>query len=225
MTEQPGDGEDALALSECEGSVRMAQVMQAHIGEVRLHTDPAPEVAQPHRACRPGAGRREGKTHAPLRSIASEHVPSPPPDSHTVLGPDFESRREQPPLTVVGPAQGEHLAPAAPGEQNQPHRRHLKRPLRLVRRERPGKAANLRIGQEPLAPPCARVAPDAPAGIGPLGAVAHALGLCQDDRQHGHGAVGGHGRCAQRGEPALDILGGPMSAIDCPPNQGASVQR
>ena len=65
---------------------------------------------------------------------------------------------------LVGPAEGEHLAPAAPGEQEQPDCDHLKRPFALMGREPCPHAANLCIGQEPFAP-LAVVSPDARQGL------------------------------------------------------------
>ena len=205
VSEQPGDGEHALALAQGEGGVGMSQVMQAHVVEVRLGADPMPHIAKPRRAdrataisCRedPCAGALDGVEDT-ARGARQPHRPRS----------GLRIAQEQPVLAVVGPAKREHLALAASGEQQQPDRGHLKHPLGLVRRERGPEAANLRVGEIALAP-LAPVASDPPARIGALGAKPHALGLCEDDRHDGQGAVGGDGGGPKRGEPALHVGAG-----------------
>ena len=61
-------------------------------------------------------------------------------------------------------------------------------PARLVPLERERETAELRSGQEPL-PALAPVAPDADAGVGAFRSIAIDLGLAQDDREDGGGAV------------------------------------
>ena len=65
--------------------------------------------------------------------------------------------------------------------------------------ERLRQAADLLVGQEPLAA-LAAVSPDALARVGVLGPEAHRLGLAHDDGEDGQGPVGG-GRSPPPGVP------------------------
>ena len=108
------------------------------------------------------------------------------------------------PLAVVGPAQRQDLPLAAAGEQKKPDRGDLEGPFFGMRGETRRQAAELVVGQEPLAPLPA-VAPDAPARVRPLRAKTLRLGLPHDDGKHRHRPVGRDRRRPQRGEPLADV--------------------
>ena len=58
MSEQPGDGEDGLALPQGEAGGRVAEIVKTDVGEVRLGADPAPERVEPSAGQRPTLSRR-----------------------------------------------------------------------------------------------------------------------------------------------------------------------
>ena len=88
-------------------------------------------------------------------------------------------------------------------------------PARLVPLERERETAELRSGQEPL-PALAPVSPDAGAGVGALWSIAVDLGLAQDDREDGRGAVRRAGRGVKGCEPALHVSSGDVCNIPSP---------
>lgn len=63
-----------------------------------------------------------------------------------------------------------------------------------------------RAGSDPRRAAGARLPPDAPTGVGPLGQKTHRLRLLHDDGKHRHGSVAGNWRPAQVGEPVPDFL-------------------
>ena len=79
-------------------------------------------------------------------------------------------------FAIVGPSKGQDLALAASRQQKQADRGHLKRTAQGMVRQPHGQPAKLLIRQETLAPLPA-VAPDAPAGVGPLGPETHRFPL------------------------------------------------
>ena len=89
-------------------------------------------------------------------------------------------------------------------------------PARLVPLEHKRKAAELRCGQEPL-PALAPVSPDVDAGVGAFASIAVDLGLAQDDREDGGGAVRSARRGVQGGEPALHVGSGDV--CNAPPSE------
>ena len=113
-------------------------------------------------------------------------------------------------MSNSSPFQGEYLAGAAAGEQEQPNVRDGLRSVGFVARKHRTQSANLGGRQEALAAP-APISPDAGARVGSLRPVAVDLGLAHDDREDRCRAVRCPGGVMERREPASDVIGGDVA--------------
>ena len=132
MTEQPGDGEDGLALPQGNAGMGMAEIVKANAAQSGFGADLVPKTLQPALVPRPSAARRREYplpgTVQPVEDVSGRLRQ---PDG---AGPGLAVAEEEMPLPVVGPAQRQDLALAAPRQQEEPDNGDLlRRRVRMFR--------------------------------------------------------------------------------------------
>ena len=209
VTEQPGDGEDGLALPQGDAGMRVAEIVKANAAQPGFGADLVPKTLQPTLVPRPSAARcREHPLSASVQPVENAPGRLRQPDG---AGSRLAVAEKEMPLAVGGPAERQDLALAATRQQEEPDHGDLPWRRVCMFRQCCGQAEYLVVGQE-ARPPLAAVAPDAPAGVGALRPKTHGFRFPHDDGEHRHGPVGGDRRRPKGSEPVPDIP--PVDVVD-----------